>query len=260
MTGLAGGAPVPAGRPCCAASTDSCIGGPSTKRGAGMTQEERMVRDRGFFEEAMRPAAAWNGTSRGRRTAGARSEHAEGVGPAHAQQRVSPARMPPPRVRGYPRDPRHRPKKASLSITAAHPKPLWYAENRERFAPWSGAHRPHRRRQPSPGRASVPYLQARSTVDHRARAARPDAWAAIEDQARDSDVILLGDVDEFPPAEALEGTFPVATLSQRLAMYAVDRLRPRLPSLLGDRLGPVHAREGAIGREGRAVRLLRSAG
>ena len=137
------------------------------------------------------------------------------------------------------------------------PKPLYYAENKERFAPWSDRI-VHVIADGLPLAGPLPAL-SRGTVDHRARPARP-AWAAVEDQVRDSDVILLGDVDEFPPAEALEGTFPVATLSQRLAMYAVDWLVPRPHLCSRGRLRPVHAREAAIGRAGRPLRLLRPPG
>jgi hypothetical protein len=106
-----------------------------------------------------------------------------------------------------------------------HPKPLHYAENRERFAPWSerivhiAADSLPLAGPPCPTcTRGAPWI-----TEH---AQRDRTWAAVEDQAADSDVILLGDVDEFPSAEALEGTFPVATLSQRLAMYAVDWLVP----------------------------------
>ena len=105
------------------------------------------------------------------------------------------------------------------------PKPLHYAENKERFGPWSDriihvvADRIPLAGPPCPtcGRG-VPWI-----TEH---AQRDAGWAAVEDQVRDSDVVLIADVDEFPSAEALEGTFPVAALSQRLAMYAVDWLTP----------------------------------
>lgn len=106
-----------------------------------------------------------------------------------------------------------------------NPKPLLYAENRERFAPWSDriihviaddlplAGPPC----PSCGRGA-PWI-----TEH---AQRDRAWAAVQDQAHDRDVVLIADVDEFPSRRSLEGVFPVAALSQRLAMYAVDWLVP----------------------------------
>jgi Glycosyltransferase family 17 len=96
------------------------------------------------------------------------------------------------------------------------PKPLYYADNKERFAPWSDRIiHVVANDLPVPGNPWV--------TEH---AQRDRGWQAVENQARDSDVILLADVDEFPSAEALEGTFPVAALSQKLCMYAVDWMVP----------------------------------
>lgn len=96
------------------------------------------------------------------------------------------------------------------------PKPLHYAENKERFAPWQD-------RIIHVVADDLPVTGNPWVTEH---AQRDRGWAAVEDRVRDSDVVLLADVDEFPSAEALEGTFPVAALSQRLAMYAVDWLVP----------------------------------
>jgi hypothetical protein len=97
-----------------------------------------------------------------------------------------------------------------------HPKPLHYAENKDRFAPWSD-------RIIHVIAGDLPVTGNPWVTEH---AQRDRTWQAVEDVARDSDVILLADVDEFPSPEALEGVFPVAALSQRLAMYAVDWLVP----------------------------------
>lgn len=92
------------------------------------------------------------------------------------------------------------------------PKPLYYAENKERFAPWSD-------RIIHVIADDLPVTGNPWVTEH---AQRDRGWAAVEDQVRDSDVVLIADVDEFPSAEALEGTFPVAALSQQLSMYAAD--------------------------------------
>jgi hypothetical protein len=96
------------------------------------------------------------------------------------------------------------------------PKPLHYAENKERFAPWQD-------RIIHVVADDLPVTGNPWVTEH---AQRDRGWAAVEDQVRDGDVVLISDVDEFPSAEALEGTFPVAALSQRLAMYAVDWVVP----------------------------------
>ena len=107
-----------------------------------------------------------------------------------------------------------------------HPKPLWYAENRERFSPWSerivhiAANGLPLAGPPCPtcGRGA-PWI-----TEH---AQRDAGWAAVEDQVRDQDTVLVGDVDEFPNHRALEGVFPVAALSMRLLMYAADWETPQ---------------------------------
>lgn len=97
-----------------------------------------------------------------------------------------------------------------------HPKPLHYAENTARFDAWCDQiiH---------VTADDLPVTGNPWVTEH---AQRDRTWQAVEDLARDSDVVLIADVDEFPSRDALEGTFPVAALSQWLAMYAVDWLVP----------------------------------
>jgi hypothetical protein len=116
-----------------------------------------------------------------------------------------------------------------------NPKPLWLERNFERFIP--GAHRimyvPV---------TDLPADEGAWAAEHGGWAAeqlrrgpgwvrehiqRDRGWAAVKHMAADSDVILISDLDEFPSREALEGVYPVAALSQRLCMYAVDWLVPQ---------------------------------
>ena len=148
---------------------------------------------------------------------------AEGLRPFYVPRRTRHARGPASRVPGT--DTIHVLCESGTDHRG-HPKPLWYAENRERFAAWSDrivhivadslplAGPPC----PTCGRGA-PWI-----TEH---AQRNAAWAAVEDQVRDQDTVLVGDIDEFPNDRALEGVFPVATLSMRLLMYAADWEAPQ---------------------------------
>lgn len=97
-----------------------------------------------------------------------------------------------------------------------NPKPLHYAENKDRFSEWSDKI-VHVAADLPPGDAWYREHWQRSQV-----------WAALDDLgARDDDVLMMCDVDEFPPDEAFERLpDPVLAHRQNLAMYAVDWLYP----------------------------------
>jgi len=97
-------------------------------------------------------------------------------------------------------------------------KPLWFMENRDRYAAWAD---------------KIVHVVADGlptggdpwVTEH---AQRDAAAAALEDLA-DTDIVLIADVDEFPPAGFdFESVLPVVSFAQRLAMYAVDWLYPEL--------------------------------
>ena len=78
------------------------------------------------------------------------------------------------------------------------PKPLHYAENKERFAPWSD-------RIIHVVADDLPVTGNPWVTEH---AQRDAGWAAVEDQVRDSDVVLIADVDEFPSARPWRAPSP----------------------------------------------------
>lgn len=99
-----------------------------------------------------------------------------------------------------------------------NPKPLWYADNKERFAPWKDrivhlvAEVPTREQVPDPWvRERLQRGQVRTGL----------AEADLDD------LVLLCDVDEIPSPRVL-GITPddAAALSMRLAMFAVDWVYP----------------------------------
>jgi len=124
------------------------------------------------------------------------------------------------------------------------PKPLYYAENRERFAPWADriAH-------------VVTDLPDHPNPWVREHAQRDAALTALAD-AGDGDVVLISDVDEFPPPrflrpgpgarvrQHLEPDAAVAFL-QRVCLFAVDWEWPadEICSVAA-RVGYVRARRG----------------
>ena len=94
------------------------------------------------------------------------------------------------------------------------PKPLAYEQNRERFAKWND---------------SIVHVVAAGLAEPmkpwaREHAQRDAAWPAIDERAADGDIVLIGDLDEFPSAEALawDGTGGVVSLWMRTMLYAVD--------------------------------------
>lgn len=96
-------------------------------------------------------------------------------------------------------------------------KPLHYAENAGRFAPWKEriAH------------VAADGLDRPMDPWPREHAQRDAAMAVLAERARDDDVVLIADVDEFPPWP-LPAHDPVAAFRMRLFMYAVDWQYPEL--------------------------------
>jgi Glycosyltransferase family 17 len=116
-----------------------------------------------------------------------------------------------------------------------HPKPLHYLDNRERFAPWKD---------------KIIHVVADHLPDHpnpwvREHFQRDQALPALED-ASDDDIVLIADVDEFPPA-LFPLPDPAISFRQRLAMYAVDWLYPDL------HICTVAARAGHVRKHGLAA-------
>lgn len=97
------------------------------------------------------------------------------------------------------------------------PKPLHFAENRDRFAPWL-----HRITHVV---ADLPADLAAWPREHQQRDAAVPALEALG--LADDDIVLIADVDEFPPRGFDWATVhPVVSFAQTLAMYAVDLLYP----------------------------------
>lgn len=96
-------------------------------------------------------------------------------------------------------------------------KPLCYAENKELFAPWADRIIHVIADLPDTG---SPWL--------REHAQRTAMWPALDKAGIDpDDVILFGDVDEFPPAEAFTRLpEPAFAHEQAQIMYAADWLYP----------------------------------
>lgn len=98
-------------------------------------------------------------------------------------------------------------------------KPLWYEENKERFAPWHDKilH-------------VVTDLPSHPDPWVREHAQRDAAMEALDVIAKDDDVVVIADVDEFWPQGFDFGTVnqsnPAVSFRQRLAMYAVDWEHP----------------------------------
>lgn len=128
------------------------------------------------------------------------------------------------------------------------PKPLYLAENRERFAKWD---------------SQIIHVVAGLPDDPnpwvREHAQRDAAWLAIlKAGARDEDVVLITDADEIPSPSALEWEGPgAASLWMRTTLYAVDWLVPRSyplpPSAVAATVGFLREQGGRLGavRDGR---------
>lgn len=139
----------------------------------------------------------------------------------------------------------------SATTHRGDPKPLWYAENRERFAPW--ADRIIHVVADAPGGPDLPGddKEARRRRAWAREHTQRDAVLSILADASPDDMVLIADVDEIPSDAALAARPETAALSMRLAMYAVDLLYPER------HLCSVIARAGAIGSSLAAVRDAR---
>lgn len=109
------------------------------------------------------------------------------------------------------------------------PKPLYYADNRERFAPWADRIIHVIAQPPDPVPPSCPGCGRGEPAWVLEHAQRNHVWPALEQAgAQPEDVVLLCDVDEFPPAEAFTRLpEPVLACRQNLCMYAADWLYPQ---------------------------------
>lgn len=104
-----------------------------------------------------------------------------------------------------------------------NPKPLHYAENRDRFSAWAGRiiHVVVEFPDLPP---ACPWCGRSGAAWAREHYQRSHIWPALASAgAQDGDIVNLSDVDEFPPDEAFTVTpDPVLAHHQRLMMYAVD--------------------------------------
>jgi Glycosyltransferase family 17 len=97
-------------------------------------------------------------------------------------------------------------------------KPLHFAENRDRFAAWEDRIVP----------VDGAHFGMMAPWD-REHAQRDIALRVLEARAADDDIVLIADVDEFPPrGYDLAGVRGPVAFRQRLAMYCVDWLYPDL--------------------------------
>lgn len=97
------------------------------------------------------------------------------------------------------------------------PKPLYFVENRERFAPWADRITHVVAELPPPGDID-PW--------HREHVQREFVWGGLS-EADPDDLVLLCDVDEIPSAEALAITRAGwSTLVMDVSMFAVDWVLP----------------------------------
>ncbi len=94
------------------------------------------------------------------------------------------------------------------------PKPLYFTEGRERFAPW--AHRIIHIVADDLPESPDPWVREHAQRDH--------ALPVLED-ADPKDRVLISDVDEIPSREALEAKpRPAVALQQNVCAFAVDWL------------------------------------
>jgi hypothetical protein len=98
-------------------------------------------------------------------------------------------------------------------------KPLYYAENKERFSAWAD--------QIVHVVADVPTREETASPWDREFAQRAGVWRALIGASAPEDLVLVCDVDEIPSGYAL-GLQPdaVTALGMRLAMFAVDWVYP----------------------------------
>jgi len=106
-----------------------------------------------------------------------------------------------------------------------HPKPLHFAENKDRFAPWADRIiHVVASDLPAPGPADQDEESLRRQAWAREHAQRDHALAALVDAAPD-DLVLIADVDEIPsPAALASKPRPAIALQQNVCAFAVDWL------------------------------------
>ncbi len=122
------------------------------------------------------------------------------------------------------------------------PKPLYYAENRERFTRWNHkiVH-------------VVADLPDSTDPWVRERAQRDAALPAIAAIADGDDIIIAADVDEFPPLP-LPSPEPLLALLMRLMLYAVDWEHPdRFFCSVLARWAEIRGKSLAVLRDGRST-------
>ncbi len=95
-----------------------------------------------------------------------------------------------------------------------YPKPLYYAENEERYKRWHD---------------KIVHVVTDLPDHHnpwvREHAQRRAMWGAIKDDLNDDDIVLIADLDEFPSPAALSWRgSPAASLDMKNYLYAVDWL------------------------------------
>lgn len=136
------------------------------------------------------------------------------------------------------------------------PKPLFYAENRERFAAWQDriihvtADLPE---DPVPAAPGLPPAEReRRAAWAREHFQRDAAWQAIlAAGAADEDVVIITDCDEIPSAEALAWEGPGAvSLFMKTTLHAVDWMVPDScisPTAVAATVGFLKAHGGHLG-------------
>lgn len=117
------------------------------------------------------------------------------------------------------------------------PKPFYYADSKERFSAWKD-----RIVHVAVSEAGLPSYAQNSDPWSREHAQREHARTGLY-RADPHDVVLHGDADEIPSAEAVKavGEGFLGALEQQLLLYAVDWLHP-----VGWR-GTIAARSGNVG-------------
>ena len=95
-----------------------------------------------------------------------------------------------------------------------YPKPLCFADNKDRFSRWED---------------KIVHVVTDLPDHHnpwvREHHQRNSMWKAIKDDLADDDIVLIADLDEFPSATALSWRgSPAASLAMKTHLYAVDWL------------------------------------
>jgi hypothetical protein len=131
------------------------------------------------------------------------------------------------------------------------PKPMYYAQNRERFSQWNG---------------KITHVTAKHLPDSadpwKREHAQRDAAVHFLD-AGDDDIVLISDVDEFPPPQFLHpdpssvgrqglGADPAVTFLQRTCAFAVDWEYGYEPCAVAARVGYARRHGLAAVRDSRA--------